>query len=343
MSDRVPDLSRYARQVIFPGIGPDGQRRLLNAHVAIIGCGASGSTLANSLVRAGVGRVRIVDRDFVELNNLQRQMLFDEDDVVRGVPKAIAAADKLRRVNSTVEVEPVVADANASNILELIGDVDLVLDGTDNFDTRYLLNDACIQLGKPWIYSGVIASYGMTMTVIPGETACLRCLYPNPPAPGTTATCDTAGVLNTVVGIVPNIAANEALKLLVGGGDRNPGLIHVDVWSNTYDVFAVPRRPDCEACEQHNLEFLAAETGAQVTSLCGRNAVQVRLQPAHPVRFDELAARLGSAGEVSYNQFLLRFSVNGYELTVFPDSRAIVKGTSDETVAKTLYAKYIGM
>jgi molybdopterin/thiamine biosynthesis adenylyltransferase len=343
MTDQYSDLSRYARQVIFPGVGEEGQRKLLGAHVAIVGCGATGSTLANSLVRAGIGRVRIIDRDFIELNNLQRQVLFDEDDISRGLPKAIAAAEKLRRINSTVQIEPVVADVNANNILELIGDADVVLDGTDNFDTRYLINDACVRLLKPWVYSGVIASYGMTMTIIPGQTACLRCLYPNPPAPGTTATCDTAGVLNTVVGVVPNIAANEALKLIIGQGELNTGLIHVDLWSNTFDVFNVPRLADCPACGRHEFEFLSAEAGSQTTSLCGRNAVQVRMRAARLVRFEDLAARLASAGEVSFNEFILRFKVNGYEMTVFPDSRAIIKGTDDETLAKTLYAKYIGM
>lgn len=336
-------IERYIRQMIFPGVGREGQERLLAARAVIVGCGASGSLMANSLVRAGVGHVRIVDRDFIELNNLQRQFLFDEEDIARGLPKAVAAAEKLRRVNSDIEVEGIVADVHAGNVVEFIEDATVVLDGTDNFETRYLLNDACVKLGLPWVHSGVIASYGVTMTIVPGETACLRCLYPSPPPPGRVATCDTAGVLNTIVGVVPSIAANEALKLILGHGQRNPGLIHVDLWNNTFDVFSVPRRDDCPTCALGHFDYLEALEGAQTTSLCGRDAVQVRVSAGQQVSFSDLAERLRAVvDDVSYNQFILRFKVNGYELTVFPDARAIVKGTSDEAVARSLYSRYIG-
>jgi len=336
-------IERYARQIIFPGIGEVGQHKLLSSTVVIVGCGATGSVLANSLVRAGVGHVRIIDRDFIELNNLQRQMLFDEEDITRGLPKAVAAAEKLRRINSQVTIEPVVTDLNSDNVIELIQAADLVFDGTDNFETRYVLNDTCLKLGKPWVYTGVIATYGMSMTIIPQQTACLRCLYPHPPPPGRVATCDTAGVLNTIVNVVASISANEGLKLLLGQGNLNRGVVHIDLWTNSFDVFTITRREDCPACSLGKFEYLEAASGPQTVSLCGRNAVQVRVRQAGLIDFSELAARLAPLGQVSFNNFILRFNVNGYELTLFPDARAIIKGTDDEAVARSLYAKYIGM
>ncbi|MFQ6058169.1 MAG: ThiF family adenylyltransferase [Anaerolineae bacterium] len=336
-------LDRYVRQVIFPGVGQEGQRRLLASAVAVIGCGATGSILANNLVRAGVGRVRIIDRDYIELNNLQRQTLFDEEDIARGLPKAVAAAEKLRRVNSGVEIEPLVADVNYDNVEGLMGDVDLVLDGTDNFETRFLINDACVKLGVPWIYSGVIASYGMTMNIVPHQTPCLRCIFPQAPPPGTTPTCDTAGVLNATAGVIASMASAEALKLLLGRGEPNPGLVHVDLWENTFEVFQASRRDDCPTCGQGRYEYLEAQEGARATVLCGRDAVQVRVRSGRELSLPALAQRLESAGEVTFNEYLLRFKVDGYELTVFPDARAIIKGTSDEAVARSLYARYIGV
>ncbi|MCC7352975.1 MAG: ThiF family adenylyltransferase [Anaerolineae bacterium] len=338
------DLARYIRQVIFPGIGEEGQRRLLTSTATVIGCGATGSMLCNHLARAGVGRLRIVDRDYIELNNLQRQVLFDEDDIAQGLPKAVAAARKLRRVNSDIQIEDVVADANPANIESLIGSADVVLDGTDNFETRFLLNDACVKLGKPWVYCGVVASYGMTATIVPGQTACLRCLFGNIPAPGTTATCDTAGVLGPVVGTLASIAAAEALKLLLGQGERNRGLIHIDLWENTLESFQVgPPRPDCPACGQRHYEFLDAAIGTRTTSLCGRDAVQVSVHGAPHIDLPRLAGRLSAAaGKVTVNPFLLRAEIDGYEFPVFADARAIIKGTTDEERAKVLYARYIG-
>ena len=337
------DISRYVRQIIFPGVGEDGQKRLLASTAVVIGCGATGSMLCNHLARAGVGRLRIVDRDYIELNNLQRQILFDEDDIAQGLPKAVAAAHKLRRVNYGIQIEDLVLDANPTNVENLIANADVVLDGTDNFETRFLLNDACVKLGKPWVYCGVIASYGMTATIVPGETACLRCLLSNVPAPGTTDTCDTAGVLGPVVGTLASIAAAEALKLLLGKGERNRGLIHADLWENTFESFQVgPPRPDCPTCGQHRYTFLEAATGTHTTSLCGRDAVQVSVHGAPQVDLPRLAARLAAAGKVVVNPFLLRAEIDGYEFTVFADARAIIKGTTDEERAKVLYARYIG-
>ena len=335
--------SRYIRQTIFPGIGPEGQAKLLAARVVIIGCGATGTVLANHLARAGVGRLTIVDRDFIELNNLQRQLLFDEQDLADHLPKAVAAERKLRAINSEIEVQGVVADASPDNIEKLIEGATLVMDGTDNFETRYILNDACVKHNIPWIYTGAVSSYGMSQTIIPGETACLRCLSPDIPPPGIAATCDTAGVVGPIVAAVASISAAEAIKLIVGQGDLNRGIIHFDVWYNSFEQFgSAGPRFDCPACQQHNFEFLNQEIGAQTVSLCGRNAIQIR-QPGSRIPLAELAERVGEVSHITArNDFLLRFTVDDYELTVFADARAIIKGTQDESIARGLYAKYVG-
>jgi adenylyltransferase/sulfurtransferase len=341
-----PDMTRYARQIIFPPIGKEGQRRLLDSRVTIIGVGATGSILADRLARAGVGHLRLIDRDFVELNNLQRQLVYDEDDVTAVLPKAVAMARHLQRVNSMIAIEDVVADVSATNIAGFIADADVVLDGTDNFTTRYLINDACVKLGKPWVYTGVIASYGMTMTIRPGETACLRCIMGELPAPGTVPTCDTAGIIGPIVSLMGSIAVAEALKLLVGTGTLNSGMIHIDLWDDSFDKFDLGGpRPDCPTCGQHEYIFLNAEAGARTTALCGRDAVQVSVIGAPMLSLPVLAERLRAAqvGAIQVNAYLLRAQIDGYEFTVFPDGRAIIKGTNDEAVAATLYARYVGM
>ncbi|MFL5626893.1 MAG: ThiF family adenylyltransferase [Ktedonobacteraceae bacterium] len=335
---------RYTRQTLFGPIGKAGQELLQASTVTIIGCGALGTVLANNLCRAGIGHLVIADRDYIELNNLQRQILFDEDDIARRLPKAIAAAEKLRRINSETTIEPLVEDINADGIEFLVQSTDLVLDATDNFETRYLLNDVCVKYARPWIYSGVIASYGVTMNIIPGETACLRCVFPEMPLPGTTPTCDTAGVLNGIVGAITGIASTEALKILLKSEKISRAMFWLDVWENTSERIELPRQIDCLTCGQHSYEFLDALAGTQSTSLCGRNAVQVRNGRRGAVLdFSQLAERLRPVGEVSYNDFLLRFTVDTYELTVFPDARAIIKGTDDEQIARSVYARYIGM
>jgi molybdopterin/thiamine biosynthesis adenylyltransferase len=337
-------IDRYARQTLFGPIGKDGQERLKASSVTIVGCGALGTGLASNLARAGVGRIVIADRDYIELNNLQRQILFDEEDIARGLPKAIAAAEKLRRINSEITIEPLVEDINADGIEALVQESDLVLDATDNFETRYLLNDTCIKYGRPWIYSGVIASYGVTMNILPGDTACLRCVFPEMPMPGTTPTCDTAGVLNGIVGVITGIAATEAIKILLKSERISRDMFWIDVWENTSERIELPRSLDCPACGKHQYEFLDALSGSSSTSLCGRNAVQVRNgRRGVSLNLAELAERLRPVGEVRYNDFLLRFAVDPYELTVFPDARAIIKGTDDEQVARSVYARYIGM
>jgi adenylyltransferase/sulfurtransferase len=353
-NDSTPDLARYHRQIIFPGLGQDGQERLLASKAVIVGCGATGTALSNLLVRAGVGHVRIIDRDYIELNNLQRQILFDEDDIAANLPKAEAAARKLRRVNSDVTVEGIVADLNPGNVLDLIGDADVVIDGTDNFTTRFLLNDACLSLGKPWVYTGVIASYGMTATLIPdgavanlpgtrAATGCLRCFLTDMPAPGTTPTCDTAGVIGPGVALLTAVAGAEAMKLLSGQGQLNPGIIHMDVWSHDYEKFTLARNPDCPACGEHEYEYLNAQVGTTSAALCGRNAVQVVVMGGPRLELTTIAHQLASvAKQVTRNDYLLRAQIDGYEFTVFPDSRAIIKGTEDEELAKGLYARYLG-
>jgi molybdopterin/thiamine biosynthesis adenylyltransferase len=348
------DLARYHRQIIFPGFGQVGQERLLASTAVIVGCGATGTALSNLLVRAGVGHVRIIDRDFIELNNLQRQILFDEDDIAANLPKAEAAARKLRRVNSDVTVEGIVTDLNPGNVLDLLGDADVVLDGTDNFSTRFLINDAVLSLGKPWIYTGVIASYGMTATLIPTnavpklsgerqETGCIRCFLPEVPAPGTTPTCDTAGVIGPGVALLTAVAGAEAMKILSGQGKLNPGIIHMDVWSHDYEQFTLMRNPDCPACGAHNYEYLNAQIGTTSAALCGRNAVQVAVTGGPRLDLASIAQQLTPvAKQLVRNEYLLRAQIDGFEFTVFPDSRAIIKGTEDEELAKGLYARYLG-
>jgi adenylyltransferase/sulfurtransferase len=337
-------MDRYSRQALFRGLGETGQQRLGAGRAVVVGCGALGSWSSNLLVRAGVGTVRVVDRDFIEPSNLQRQVLFDEDDIAQGLPKAVAAVRKLARVNSSVTIEPLVVDLTARNAEAILADADVVVDGTDNFETRYLLNDACVKLGKPWVYGGVIGSYGLAMTVVPRETPCLRCVYAQPPPPGVTPTCDTAGVLNTVVGVIASVQCTEAIKLIAGArADLLAGLLHVDVWENRYHRLDTGgRSADCPACGRGRYEFLEARRGWVTATLCGRDAVQVC--PAEPERLDlvALAARLATVGRVSHNAYMLRLEVGEHELTVFPDARTIVKGTSDEAVARGLHAKYVG-
>lgn len=344
-------LDRYSRQMRFPGIGKAGQEKLLAARVTLCGCGALGTVLANTLVRAGVGFVRVVDRDFVEPSNLQRQVLFDEADVRDNLPKAEAAAVKLRQINSAVSVEPVVADIDRTNVEDLCGDADLILDGSDNFEVRYLINDVAVKLGKPWVYGGAVGSQGMSMTIIPGETPCLRCVFEAAPNPGDVGTCETAGVLAPTVSITASFQAAEAIKLLSGNRDAvSRELLMFDVWENTQKRVKVAplrgRKGKCPCCAQRNFEWLDGAHGTQTTTLCGRNAVQVSHRTSGRLDFDQLAATLRASGPVSFNKFLLKFQLEEkgepFEFTVFPDGRAIIKGTSEPDRARTLYAKYVG-
>ena len=340
------NLDRYSRQMRFYGVGEQGQKRLLDSHVTLCGCGALGTVLANALVRAGVGHLRLVDRDFIETNNLQRQVLFDEHDVAENLPKAEAAARKLGAINSSVHVEPVVTDIDRTNILDLVQDADLILDGTDNFEIRYLINDAAVKLNKPWVYGGCIGSHGQTMTILPGQTPCLRCVFEAAPNPGEAGTCETAGVLSPIVNIVASYQAAEALKILTGRLDKiNRELVYLDVWENMQrriKIAPLLGKVECPCCQKRRFEWLDGEQGSHTTSLCGRNAVQVAHRSPSALNFEDMAGHLGTLGEVSYNRFLLKFKADGYDFTVFPDGRAIIKGTNDVDKARTLYAKYVG-
>jgi molybdopterin/thiamine biosynthesis adenylyltransferase len=339
------DYARYARQVIFSGIGQAGQEKLLNARVVLVGCGADGTVIADRLVRAGVGHLTLIDRDFIELNNLQRQILYDEDDLRENLPKAVAAERKLRRINSDVAITGLVADLNVENAEELLAGADLVMDGTDNLEARYIINDVCVKHDIPWVYCGVVASYGMTMTIVPHQTPCLRCLFADAPPPGSTATCDTVGIVGPVVSVVAGIAAAEGIKVLVGQGERNPGIIHVDLWDNTFNTFdSGPSHPDCPACGLGEYEFLERDAGVQAASLCGRDAVQIRVPGAQGMPLADVVGRLKKVSEITAsNDYLVRFKVDGYEITLFADARAIIKGTDNEKVARSLYSKYIGV
>ena len=332
---------RYARQTLFPGIGEEGQKKLGNSTVVIIGCGALGTTVATALVRAGVGRIRIIDRDFIEDHNLQRQILFDENDIKKQLPKAIAAQRHLQKVNSTVEIEGLVADVNHTNIEKLVQGASLVLDGLDNLETRFLINDVSLKQKIPWIYGSAISSYGMSMNIIPGQTACLRCLYPKIPGPGKLLTCDTAGIINTIPFIIGSFQATEALKLLVGKKEANSELIFIDAWERTFESYKINPAPNCPACSG-KYEFLEGNFSSKTTLLCGQNAVQLINPGTEKVSFGELKERLKKVGEVSGNEFILRFAVDSHEMVIFSDGRAIIKNTTDETQARALYAKYIG-
>ncbi|MBU2498183.1 MAG: ThiF family adenylyltransferase [Proteobacteria bacterium] len=333
---------RYSRQVLFSEIGKEGQDLILKSSVLIVGCGALGTVTADHLARSGVGKLKIVDRDYVELNNLQRQILFDEEDARGRLPKAVAAAAKLRKVNSEIEIEPVVADVNPKNAESLVTSVDLVVDGTDNIETRYLINDACVKNGIPWIYGGVIGSRGMTMDILPGKTACFRCLVKNPPPHGSMPTCDMVGVLNGVPGVIASIQATEALKILIRYPGVGDGLTYVDLWGDRFSRLTMERDAACPTCVQRKFEFLQGATFSEASSLCGRNAVQISPATASEIDMERLKKRLTPLGQIEDNGFFLSFKTEGYELIIFPEGRTLVKGTNDESVARTLFAKYIG-
>ncbi|HSS20354.1 MAG TPA: ThiF family adenylyltransferase [Pyrinomonadaceae bacterium] len=335
---------RYSRQTLFAGIGKEGQQRLLRSRVLLVGCGALGSAHAEALARAGVGKLRIADRDFVEASNLQRQTMFTERDAAERVPKAIAAAHHINEINPEIEVEPEIVDVNNSNMEQLIKDCDVVLDGTDNFATRYLINDACVKHEIDWIYGAAVGSYGVTMTVRPHQTPCLRCVFEEAPPAASAPTCDTAGVIMPIISVVAAVQVTEALKLLTGQPEYlHRSLMQFDVWRNEWRKIN-PGQPatNCPTCALGRFETLEAESGDFAAVLCGRNAVQISPSQTTRLNFAELAKRLRVTGEVKFNEYLLRFQTGEFELTVFPDARSIIRGTSEIKTARSLYAKYIG-
>ena len=345
------EQERYSRQILFGGIGEQGQQRMLRARAVLVGCGALGTASANLLVRAGLGYLRIIDRDFVEPSNLQRQTLFDESDAREALPKAVAAQRHLRAINSGVEVEGVLADLTPKNAAELLAGFDLILDGTDNFETRMLINDAAIARGMPWVYAAVIGTYGASMMVRPGETACLACLlestgsaepHAHSANPGGDPTCDTVGVLQAAVAAIASIQSIEAMKLLAGKPEALTGkLVSCDVWTGKFQSIRVARDPDCLACGRRDFVYLNGEAQPHIT-MCGRDSVQIH-ERDRKLDLIALGRRLnGAARDIRCNDFLLRFGLPPYELTVFADGRAIIKGTKDPAVARSLYARYIG-
>ena len=340
---RSEALARYSRQTVLPAIGEKGQRKLLSSTVLVVGCGALGTVSASYLARAGVGKLVIVDRDFVESHNLQRQILFTESDVASQLPKAVAAERRLKEINSSIEVEGIVDDLNYTNVERLIAHVDVIVDGVDNLETRYLINDAAVKHSIPWVYGGVLSTSGITMTIVPGATACFRCVFPHVPEPGSMPTCETEGVLAAAPAMIASLQFVETVKVLIGATDQlRRGLTIIDVWDGSMETYEVTPAPGCPVCTGR-YEFIEAGAGIKAASLCGQNAVQILLPGTSRLSFSELAKRLRIAGTVSTNEFLLRFRTGTHELVVFQNGRAIVKGTDDEKIAKALYAKYIGM
>lgn len=338
---------RYSRQMLFPEIGPGGQERLLNSKVAVIGCGALGAMQLEMLARAGIGRLKAVDRDFVDMTNLQRQIMFTEADAANHTPKAVAVGRYIQAINSEIETETLVTDINYTNIEHIIKDVDLVIDGTDNFETRYLLNDACVKQHKPWIYGAAVSSYGLSMTIRPQETPCLRCVFEQAPPPGSAPTCDTAGVILPIIAMIAAIQVTEALKLLTGNiAALHGNLIQIDVWKSSYQQIkmgGLREQGNCRCCQQHLYDFLELQEHQLLTSLCGRNAVQIVPAQAVKISLTELAQRLAGQGDVTSNKFLVRFKLDNYEMTIFSDARSLIHGTNDLALARSLYAKYIGV
>ncbi len=335
---------RYSRQILFEPIGKAGQERLLASRVLIVGCGALGSAQAEALARAGVGHLRIADRDFVEWSNLQRQTMFTEEDARNRLPKAIACRKRIASINSEIEVEPEVTDVSHSNIENLIADCDVVLDGTDNFATRYLINDACVKHNIAWVYGAAVASYGVTMTIRPQQTPCLRCIFEEAPPAASAPTCDTAGVIMPIISVVAAVQITEALKILTGHDESlHNSLMQFDVWRNEWRRIALGKpSAECRTCALNIYETLEAETPDTAAILCGRDAVQISHAQKTKVDLAALALKLRAAGEVNVNEYLLRFRAGDYELTVFQDARAIIRGTHDIATARSLYARYIG-
>lgn len=335
---------RYSRQILFQEIGREGQAALLASRVLIVGCGALGASHAEMLSRAGVGKLRLVDRDFVEFTNLQRQTLFRESDAAERLPKAVAAKQRIAEINSEIEVEAIVADVNNSNVESLIEGCELIIDGTDNFQVRYLLNDACVKHGKTWIYGAAVSSYGTSMTIIPGKTPCLRCIFEEMPDAGSSPTCDTAGVIMPIISSISSIQVAEAIKLIVGDtASLHGSLMQIDIWRNDWRKMKLSGpNADCPCCIQRNFEFLDTETEEFAAALCGRDAVQIAPPQRTELDLPALAERLASLCHVKQNEYLVRFNVGENEITVFRDARAIIKGTDDVSQARSLYSRFIG-
>jgi adenylyltransferase/sulfurtransferase len=336
----MPVNERYSRQILLKNIQEDGQKILSKSKVAIIGCGALGTTIADSLVRSGVGHIRLIDRDIIELNNLQRQNLFNEHDV--GLPKAYVAAENLKEANSEIKIEYIIDDVNHKNIVKFIKDVDVVLDGTDNMLIRFLINDACVKHNIPWVYGGAIETYGMTMNIIPQKTPCFRCIIHDLPATGLLPTCDTVGVLNSIPNIIASIQSTETIKIILKKNVNNDLLIY-DIWSHDFQKIKIKKKNDCICCTQHEYEFLNAIKSENMISLCGKGAIQITPAKMMELSFEDLAQKLQKVGDVENREVILRFNIPNYELNIFRNGRTIIIGTNDKKIAKSLYSKYVGL
>ncbi len=335
---------RYSRQILFQNIGKSGQEKLLNSRVLLVGCGALGASHAEMLARAGVGKLRIVDRDFVEFSNLQRQTLYCENDAIERLPKAIAAKNRLSAINSEIDIEAIVEDVNQRNIEDLISECDLVIDGSDNFQVRYLVNDACVKHSVNWIYGAAVSSYGTSMTIIPNETPCLRCIFEEMPDAASSPTCDTSGVIQPIISSISSVQISEALKLLTGNFEKlHRSLIQIDIWENDWRKIKLGKpNDDCICCQKRQFEFLDAENTEFFTALCGRDSVQISSPIPTEIDLKLFAEKLKNLGDVKQNEYLVRFVADSFEVTVFRDARAIIKGTDDFTIARSVYAKFIG-
>ncbi len=335
---------RYINQILFHGIGEEGQRKIKNGRISIVGCGALGSITSMTLARAGVGYMRIIDRDFVEFKNLHRQILFDEEDAKQFMPKAVAAQKKLMMVNSDIRVEAVVSDLNYLNIEELLSGMSVIVDGTDNFETRFLLNEFSVKSGIPWIYGGCVGSYGITFNIIPGRSPCLKCIFEDHPPSSVIETCDTVGILSSVANVIGSIQSVEVLKILSGKKDKlNEFITKVDVWEGVFQKIKIEKQSrECEVCDQNNFHHLEGSGLTGTLVLCGRDSVQVYRRQTDVIDLLDLKKKLEKIGEVFYNGYLLKFKTEGYELMIFPDGRAIIRGIKDPSRAKALYSKYIG-
>jgi len=332
--------NRYSRQILLHKIQKEGQEKLAESRVIIIGCGALGTNIANNLARCGIGKLTVVDRDIIELNNLQRQNLYDEKDV--GLPKASTLSEKLQKINSDIQIDAIIDDINHKNIEKIIKKSDIVLDGTDNMLTRFLINDACVKKNKPWIYGGAIETEGMTMNIIPHKTPCLRCLIENNPRPGSLPTCDTIGVLNTIPNVIANIQSTETLKIILNK-DINYGLIVYNIWFHDFNNYNIKKRKNCKCCGNHDFEYLKKEKKEDILSICSSGAIQITPEKRMSVSFEDLAVRLNKVGTIDVHSMVLRLKLKEYEINIFRDGRAIIMGTDDKKIAKSLYAKYIGL
>ena len=338
----MKSVSRYSRQIIFPPIGEEGQKKIMGSSVTIVGCGALGCISASLLARAGVGNITLIDRDFIELENLQRQTLFTEEDAKNYLPKAPVLAERLRQANSEIEVFPHISDLNHRNAQELLSSCDVVVDATDNLETRFLINDVCVKHGIPWVYGAAVGSTGMVKTILPGRTACLRCLMQDMPPPGSLPTCETAGILNSVPGVIGSLQVSETLKIILGETRDLGNLIYIDVWTDRFDVIEVKQREDCPACRRRSFDFLDGRVASSVSRLCGRNSVEI--VPEKPAKLDleNLRDKIANLGDARFNGYLVIFKTGEWEIFIFPDARAIIKGTYDFSAARALYSKFIG-